>query len=158
MFYELIMFGGVLFWALFALLCIFELVWVETDSVGGLGFIIGLALFYAFSQPPIIGWQWIVSYLVIGLVWFFVMFHWNLSKVRKYLKDNPEMKEKTIYGWDVDIRHIYDTEPSFSNFVDRLFAWPFSMIRVFFGDFIFEVYNQVAKFLVQYKDKYLGLK
>jgi hypothetical protein len=144
------------------------------DSEGSIPvFIVGILAFYALSRPPILDWPWIVSYFVVGLVWWFVIFNLRLNKIRKYLKQNPSFiedgKVKFFYitndsnraintvDMDREIRRLYESEPSFLTFSERLLCWPFSVAKFAFCDMMRSIYDSLSEMMVLYKNKILGI-
>ena len=168
MLFEVVVFGGFVFWLIFAVITFVLLLATETsDGVsGGFLFLCSIGLYYLFSNPPVLDWYWYAGYFVIGLVWFFVVFNYKLAVLKKWLDKNPEqIKESNISGQYIDFDHfkdkkykkIYSEEPSFVRFFDRVFAWPLSMISIFLGDFSREIYEWIATYLESYKYKFLGI-
>ena len=163
MVFDLIVFGGIIFWCMIIITSCIVLSCIEEDECNGASFftvIVGLILFYIFSKPPIISWQWIASYIGIGFAWFTIKFHYNLIKIKKYCKANPHVlvDNKLNYSkCNNEIYSLYKNEPNLFSFMDRVLAWPFSLIKTIFYSFIDDLYNYLAKFLSDYKDRFLGI-
>ena len=173
MIYELVMFGGTFFWIIFA--AYFLLITFVTDREGQSipMFIVGILVFYALSRPPILDWPWIVSYFVIGLVWWFIVFNLRLNKIRKYLKDSPSfIEDGKVKFWyitdnpnkalntvnmDREVRRLYESEPSFLTFSERLLCWPFSLAKFAFCDMMQGIYDVLSHTMVRYKNRILGI-
>ena len=168
MLHELIMFGGIAFWVITSLVVLLLFCSVESsDEAYSVYFPISVGLFYLFSKPPVIDTYLIITYLVIGLVWFLGVFRYKLSIVKKYLKDYPEyikdgLVNLSAYSPNVKdyqrhsiVSEIYLEEPSFPRFFDRFFCWPISMIKMFFGDFMQFVYYSISDGLKNYKNNFL---
>lgn len=185
MLFELVIFGGTVFWVIFGLyiMALFSFGEEEGGYRAAL-LLLGGAIFYAISRPPIISWEWIVSYFVVGLVWWFLIFNVRLAKLRRYLKGNPEFivgeklltqvyKEVTkinsasgleykdsvlIKTMPNEFVSIYNYEPSPTTFFDRTLCWPISMVKFACADLATMIYDQIVDSLVNYKKKFLGLK
>lgn len=167
MIYELVMFGGTFFWIIFA--AYFLLITFVTDREGQSipMFIVGILVFYALSRPPILDWPWIVSYFVIGLVWWFIVFNLRLNKIRKYLKENPhfirdgKIQSYSVAGNRIEIDpyvwKLHQSEPSFLTFSERLLCWPFSLAKFAFCDMMQGIYDCLSETMVQYKNRILGI-
>lgn len=168
MLYNLIEFGGFLFWSLVIIDFLF-LSYLTSD--GGIGssfwFFISIGLFYGLSNPPVISWQYCLSYLCIGVVWCLFMFRYKLGKLKKYLKENPhymvagEVNFNVIppKGSDVvphEIKKIHSKEPSFDSFISRIFCWPMNILNVVLSDFVEDLYNKVSDYLISYKNRFLA--
>lgn len=185
MLFELVMFGGTVFWVIFGLyiLALFSFGEEEGGYRAAL-LILGGAIFYGISKPPIISWQWIVSYFAVGLVWWFLIFNVRLAKLRRYIKKNSEFvidgrlltkvyKQVTkiekgtgreyqdselIKSMPNEFQQIYNYEPSSTTFFDRTLCWPISMVKFACADMASMIYDQIMDSLVNYKKKFLGLK
>lgn len=165
MLYPLIVFGGIFFWVLVALASVLVFVF-EEKGASWLVAVGSLIIFYGLSTPPAITWGWVGAYFLIGALWFLVVFQYRLTKLKRFLNANPQyMKEDEngkkyveISRYDNrEMANIYLNEPSFDRFMNRTFCWPLSMLKIFLGDFVCDLYDRIAEGLKNYKANFLGL-
>ena len=172
MLFDLIMFGGMVFWGLFALSTILMMIFTDSDNEypAIMTFIVSLAIFFGLSQPPTIDWKFFVGYFIVGAAWWFFVFNVRLIKLKNFLTKNPEYIEDGKI--DIPYSHhdnnkamlnremiaIHESEPSYEKFFSRTFCWPVNMVKFFFSDFATKVYEIVSNFAILYKNKLLGLK
>jgi len=170
MLYELVLFGGVFFWCLVAAVLTVVFFNVEDDEdyggLTGIFFPFCVAAFYVFSNPPTISIYWVLTYLLIGVSWFFMMFRYRLGKLRNWMKKYPaghflgkDGKISTIKIMDENSKmyYIFRNEPSWGRFIDRLFCWPMSMIKMLVGDVVYDAYKWLEKKLIEYKNNFLNI-
>lgn len=171
MVYELIVFGGVAFWLLTALA--FLIILMTVDSVDYFSFaftvFVGyIAVFALFSDVNLdLGKYWWgpILYLLIGLGWFLFMMTYRVRSLRRWMdsQEDPDAVRESLKGGDGPYiphqwRSIYNTEPSWPKFIDRVTLWPLSMLKFASRDLIEVVYNMCAARLVAYRDALLGIK
>ena len=142
MLHNLIEFGGLLFWIIVCLDVLLILAFLdESDSASAGVFAASIAAFYLLSTPPELCWQWICGYFVIGIFWFLAIFRYRIGKLKKFLVKygfNINEHKSVTYFLDSSsednaskMMNIYEYEPSFARFFDRLFCWPFSILKIF---------------------------
>lgn len=149
----------------------------------GIVILIGLTSKESYEQYTLadfhINYKTVAAYFGIGTAFFLIIFQMRLKRLKKYLDNNPHFKgvdEKgnftvnryvqvpTREGSDIkvpktmdsDMYTIYQYEPSFVRFFDRVFCWPCSVIRIFLTDIVKDVYCYIRDFLVNYKNQYLN--
>lgn len=164
---NLITFGGVIFWALFALYVIFMLSYVETEDAESavMCTLIAIGLCFAFTKVPEINFvKWGLSYLGIGLVTWFSIFNYKILKLKNFMRANSitsrdMLREKSEYSY---YNNIYRNEPSFESFFSRVLIWPLVIVKLVFSDLLYDIvsksYVVVREWAIGYKDRMLGLK
>jgi len=174
MLYELFAFTGTLSISLMIIGALVILIAGETEDLFCWPVpIVGILIYTLFTQPPTFHWGWFVGYFVLGLIWFFVMFFINLTKIKKYLKANPDFwypseermvqradhldKDSDFYNQYADkkIWHLYQTEPSVERFLDRVLCWPLLIIKFCCADLTVSLYESIADYLLNFKKRYL---
>lgn len=161
MIYDLIAFGGIVFWTLFVIAFIIEVA-VQDTGASVVAFLISIAVFYGLSQPPDIDWIFITSYFVVGVVWWLIVFHYRLNVIKCWINLNQDKLKtgKNLYLHsitDAKVRLYFEKEPSLATFMDRVFCWPASMLRILINDIAEELYNKIAHWLKAYKARYLNI-
>ena len=165
MLYNFIEFGGVLFWIIVCLDILMILAFLdEKDSASAVLFGSSIGAFYLLSQPPELKWQWIAGYFVIGIIWFLVIFRFRIGKLKKFITKHGYNKEEKLETFlrncaedkNDYMYNTYNCEPSYSRFFDRVFCWPFSMLKSFFADFISGLWDFICEYLIAWKKSYLG--
>lgn len=171
MLYELIVFGGVAFWLLTAIVLIIAFSTVEsieefsTASAIQCAYIVFLILFCNISLDLSPYWWSPVPYLLIGFVWFLFMMTHRVKSLRRWIDRQPNSNEirENLKGNDFryvpsEWRYIYKTEPSWPKFFDRILLWPLSMVKFASRDLLKAVYDVCVDKLVAYKHSLLGIK
>lgn len=134
-------------------------------------FILSLVLFHLFSNIPILSWEYYVSYVIIGIAWWFLIFNVKLSKLKRFLskEENKQfleggkiheysvLKDCIIKHMPEDIWFINISEPSYETFFNRVFCWPFSVASYVLGDLTLAIYNNLKSIIINYKKSFLGL-
>jgi len=169
MLYPLIVFGGMWFWIIIALDVLFMLAWLDDDDSGGgsaVAFGVSLGAFYALCEAPVLHWQWFAAYFVIGAVWFLAVFRYRIGKLKKFLTKKGHNKEKqSIHeflsdysgeGFNRAMLAIYNREPSYGRFWDRMFCWPLSMLKIIFADLLVDAWDYLVTALNRWKKSFLG--
>ncbi|WPZ05502.1 hypothetical protein [Pelagerythrobacter marinus] len=133
MIYELIAFGGIVFWTIVAAALLATLLFLkgfaEGDRIGtaiGCTVIFGGFLF-AFSDFPSIDLQsaaiGLGAYIAIALVWASARWFFFLRKIRDFVLNNKEMSRTKI---DSELAYKFDTRsfpPTASEHSGRLWFW-----------------------------------
>jgi hypothetical protein len=171
MVYELLVFGGTAFWLLTAIVFLTALSMVESiEEFSGAsalqcGYIVFLVLFCNISLDLSPYWWSPVPYLLIGLLWFLFMMTHRVKSLRRWIDKQSAPDEIRAYlknGSRCDIprewAHIYNTEPSWPKFFDRVLLWPLSMVKFASRDMLKAVYDVCVERLVAYKHALLGIK
>lgn len=170
MIYELIVFGGVAFWLITAIVFIMTLNLVESlDDISGasilqIGYIVFLVLFCNVGFDISKYWWSPIPYLIIGLLWFLFMMTHRVKSLRRWIdkQSDPDEIRKSLKDCSEKIpnewRHIYVTEPSWPKFFDRVLLWPLSMVKFACSDMLKAVYDVRVDKLVAYKHALLGIK
>jgi hypothetical protein len=171
MVYELIVFGGFAFWLLTAIVFLIALSMVESlEEFSGAsalqcGYIVFLVLFCNISLDLSPYWWSPVPYLLIGLLWFLFMMTHRVKSLRRWIDKQPNpdeirknLKDGSGYSVATEWRHIYNTEPSWPKFFDRVLLWPLSMVKFASRDMLKAVYDVCVDRLVAYKHALLGIK
>jgi hypothetical protein len=171
MVYELIVFGGVAFWLITAIVFLIALSLVESiddfsgASVFQCGYILFLLLFCNINLDLSPYWWSPVPYLLVGLLWFLFMMTHRVKSLRRWIDKQPlpdeirkQLKHGGRYSVETKWRHIYETEPSWPKFFDRVLLWPLSMMKFASRDMLKAVYDACVERLVAYKHALLGIK
>lgn len=162
MLYELFEFGGIIFFIIIGIILWITFSYIESVDEGdipiGLIPIIGTILFFLFTKVPEISIRWILAYLITGLIIFFLMFYYNLLKIRAFVSKNKRsgITLEDILSKDRNIEKLYRYEPSFTRFIDRVFCWPICIIKIFFKDMIYDIYTILHKHLTRYKNTFIN--
>ncbi len=172
MIYDVIIFGGLVFWVLFGIATLFMLIFTDSDKeLPAIStFLISLLVFFGFSQPPSIDWKFFVGYFVVGAAWWFFVFNVRLLKLKTFLQKNPDyIKEGKIdipySSYDNnqstlnrEMITIHENEPSFEKFFSRTFCWPLNMLKFLFSDLAVKVYEIVSRGAILYKNYLLNVR
>lgn len=171
MVYELIVLGGVAFWLITAIVFLTTLSMVESlDEFSGAamlqcGYIVFLVMFCNISLDLSKYWWSPIPYLLIGLLWFLFMMTHRVKSLRRWIdkQSNPDEIRadlKAGHGYKIpdEWKHIYNTEPSWPKFFDRVLLWPLSMVKFASRDMLKAVYEVCVERLVAYKHALLGIK
>lgn len=174
MVFDIIEFGGGVFWTI---IVIDYLILTALPSPGRIGLTVGsTGIIGVVCDLPIIWDQNLLyngfGYFGIGLISFFVLYSINIRLIRKdlrvYAKDKGisangvvELLDNSEYSAPHDFKELhqrYHNEPSWEGFFDRLICWPTAIPNFFLGDFLRSITDSVAKWLVQRRDKVIGIE
>lgn len=179
MIYELFVVGGMFFWGLIALTFIATYKSLENDDVLAiifptLCFFAIFALSNANIEFSAISWKYCVAYLLCGVMTWFSVFNVKLIKIRRFLQENDLKSTEELY----DLANLYDrenprfhlrkrageiyglycSEPAIDTFFSRILCWPIAIVKFLLGDFLEGVYEVSKKWIITYKDSFLGFK
>lgn len=171
MLFELFVFGGILFWiitAIFAIIIFSILENVDDVSAATIALIVYLGIMFGLSNIEYnFVWWHLVTYFSVGFLWFMFRMTANTKKLRKWIDSQPDPDKirksfKEDDGYDSSIpreyRTVYQTEPSWPKFFDRVVLWPLSFAKYLLADLLFDIYDSLSKLLISYRNTILGIK
>lgn len=178
MIYELFVVGGMFFWGLIALTFIGTYRSLENED--GWAILLPILCFFAIfalsdAEFDIhkISWKYCVAYLLCGAMTWFSIFNVKLIKIKRFLQEHKlasiqELLEvASSYGKDErthlrgkanEIYNLYLHEPAIDTFFSRILCWPIAILKFLLGDFLEGVYEVSKKWIITYKDSFLGFK
>lgn len=171
---ELFIVGGIFFWiitAMFLIIIFSALENMSEISVATIFFAVYLVIIGGLTNftkefEVSITWWHVLLYLGIGCLWFLTRMTSNLRKLKRWIdsKSDSEEIKKSLSKFKYcnlvpsEYRRIYESEPSFSKFFDRVILWPFCVLKYIFADLCFDIYSFFEKSLVKYKNSILGIE
>ncbi len=173
MLHELIVFGGVAFWIITAIVFLLAICLVESvdefsgASVVQIGYVLFLVAFTNITLDLSPYWWCPIPYLIIGVLWFLFMMTHRVKQLRRWIDEQADpddfrrkLKEnKLSFHRDREKwLDIYKTEPSWPKFFDRVVLWPLSMLKFATRDLLRLVYDACTDALVRYRNSLLGIK
>lgn len=165
MIFDLVVFGGVIFWIVVVATTILALGFLESSDEAPVAcIIVGVItaiLIVACDIPWAIRWWMPVAYLLIGLIWFMFMMTYRLRPLREWIKEDPTRKDlfkDNLVAIPRDLAKIYRTEPCYAKFFDRVLFWPLSMLKFALQDLAKAVYDSLVASLIRYKHYVIGVK
>ena len=172
MIYELFVVGGIIFWGLIALTFIGVYNSLENEDTYAI-FLPILCFFAIFTlsdaniELQTISWKYCVAYLMCGGLTWFGIFNTKLIKIKRFLQENGLKTHQELmvladtYGDPKrpkarEIYDIYQSEPAIDTFFSRILCWPIAILKFLLGDFLEGVYEVSKKWIITYKDSFLG--
>lgn len=179
MIYELFVVGGIFFWGLIALTFIATYKSLENDDMLAIVFpILCFLAIFALSNAEFnmhkISWKYCVAYLLCGAMTWFSIFNVKLIKIKRFLQENALKSTSELF----DLANLYDrenpkfhlrknageiyelymSEPAMDTFFSRILCWPIAILKFLLGDFLEGVYEISKRWIITYKDSFLGFK
>lgn len=172
MVYELFVVGGIIFWGLIALTFIGTYRSLENED--GWAILLPILCFFAIFalsdaniQLQAISIKYCAAYLLCGILSWFGIFNTKLVKIKRFLQENGLTSIKELitladtYGTANgakarEIHRLYLSEPAIDTFFSRILCWPIAILKFLFGDFLEGVYEVSKKWIITYKDSFLG--
>ena len=179
MIYELFVVGGMFFWGLIALTFIGTYRSLENED--GWAILLPILCFFAIfalsdAEFDIhkISWKYCVAYLLCGAMTWFSVFNVKLIKIRRFLQENSLKSTSELFDLANlynredprfhlrkkagEIYELYCSEPAIDTFFSRILCWPIAIVKFLLGDFLEGVYEVSKKWIITYKDSFLGFK
>jgi len=151
-------FAGLIWWQIIALIvliisCGFAL-YDENALSMILTLIVGIVIFWSMivSSLTVLSFSSILGFVVVyfgfGVVWSFLKFRIEVSKIIEYIKNDPYMLKNYTLKEATKIR-IKDNIKN-NRIAFWIMFWPFSVTGYFLDDFIYNLFENIEKIVIKF--------